>query len=148
MKTLFVTSTGSCDDIKLNVQLQGGNPGRLRFTWSVALEAGQPSLGKQDGLLLQQLSATLQALPDTTMEYVVAAIQSAIFDKRLEFTVRVTNFLDVYGEGKLSIVRENKQLPMAQLTQLSVSSKVSQEISLNGEFLGSIYSLCFFSHIH
>ena len=116
------------------MQLQGGNPGRLTYSWSAALANGQPSLDNQEMAILDNLNTTLQGLSQNTVEYTIKPNSSAIFNKVIEITVRVSNFLGDHTDGTIQVMRENKQLPMAQLDKRQLSSKVSEDIELYGNF--------------
>ena len=96
----FVPS-GSCDDIKLKARLQGGNPGRLTYTWSV--EFKENVADATANTMIGNLNATLSSLPADTVEYRVKANESIVFDKPMKFVVRVVNFLGRYKEAKIEV---------------------------------------------
>ena len=81
---------------------------------------------------MQQLNATLKGSSVAALDFVVRANQSAIFNTKLEFTVTVRDFLGGIAYGKLSVVRRESKLPTVQLSEVQITAKPSQEISVEG----------------
>ena len=123
---------GSCDDITLRVQLIGGNPGRLSYTWSASLADGETALNGDMTTMLNNLNGVLSGLASDTIQYTIKSNISAFIGKKITVSVSVKNFLGTTKNGSMTFLRESKQLPQAVIPNKEITSLVSRAITLRG----------------